>query len=254
MICFENVYKIYDGQQQPVIHNVSFVADPGEILILLGSSGSGKTTLLKMVNRIIEPSNGRILLNGQAVTCFDIIKLRRQIGYVLQNIGLFPHMTIEDNVTLILRLQKEGKKARKKRADELLELIGLTPKIFAKRFPDELSGGQQQRVGVARALAANPDYLLMDEPFSALDPIIRDELQTELLRINQTLNKTILFVTHDINEALRLGNKIAILHKGKLAQIGAGETLLNHPANDFVKNFMATATTQFNNTEQADDN
>ncbi len=254
MICFENVYKIYDGQKQPVVNNVSFVANQGEILILLGSSGSGKTTLLKMVNRLIEPSSGCVTLNEQDVASFDVIELRRQIGYVLQNIGLFPHMTIEENITLILRLQKNSKKARKKRADELLELIGLNPKIFAKRFPDELSGGQQQRVGVARALAANPEYLLMDEPFGALDPIIRDELQTELLHINQTLNKTILFVTHDINEALRLGNQIAILHKGKLAQIGTGETLLNDPANDFVKNFMATATTQFNHTEEADDN
>jgi osmoprotectant transport system ATP-binding protein len=243
MIYFENVSKIYDGQNQPVVNNVSFVAGKGEILALLGSSGAGKTTLLKMVNRLCEPSQGRVTLDGRNVNTFNPVELRRQIGYVSQNIGLFPHMTVEDNITLVLRLQKKNKKIRKKRADELLELMGLDPRTYAKRFPDELSGGQQQRVAVAKALAADPEYLLMDEPFGALDPIIRDELQTELLRLNTTLNKTILFVTHDINEALRLSNTIAIMHKGKLEQIGTGIDLLQSPANVFVKNFMATAVT-----------
>lgn len=243
MIYFENVSKIYDGESHPVVNNVTFIARKGEVLTLLGSSGAGKTTLLKMVNRLIEPSQGQVTLDGRAVHTFDPIELRRQIGYVSQNIGLFPHMTVEDNITLVLRLQKKNKKSRKKRADELLELVDLNPCHYAKRFPDELSGGQQQRIGVAKALAADPHYLLMDEPFSALDPIIRDELQTELLRLNTTLNKTILFVTHDINEALRLSNTIGIMHKGKLEQIGTGTELLQSPANAFVKNFMATALT-----------
>ncbi len=242
MIYFENVSKIYDGQSQPVVHNVSLVAGKGEILTLLGSSGAGKTTLLKMVNRLCEPSQGRVTLDGHDVHTFNPIELRRQIGYVSQNVGLFPHMTVEDNITLVLRLQKKNKKLRKNRADELLELMDLDPRHYAKRFPDELSGGQQQRVGVAKALAADPEYLLMDEPFAALDPIIRDELQAELLRLNRTLNKTILFVTHDISEALRLGNTIGIMHKGQLEQIGTGAELLQLPANAFVKSFMATGT------------
>ncbi len=243
MIYFENVSKIYDGESQPVVNNVSFIVRKGEILTLLGSSGAGKTTLLKMVNRLCEPSQGQVTLDGRAVHTFNPIELRRQIGYVSQNVGLFPHMTVEDNITLVLRLQKKNKKSRKSRADELLELVDLNPRHYAKRFPDELSGGQQQRIGVAKALAADPHYLLMDEPFSALDPIIRDELQTELLRLNTTLNKTILFVTHDINEALRLSNTIGIMHKGNLEQIDTGAELLQSPANAFVKNFMATALT-----------
>ncbi|MCD6046217.1 MAG: proV [Gammaproteobacteria bacterium] len=242
MIYFENVYKIYDGQSQPVVNNISFAVGKGEILTLLGSSGAGKTTLLKMVNRLCEPSKGRVMLDGQDVNTFNPVELRRQIGYVSQSVGLFPHMTVEENITLVLRLQKKNKNFRKNRADELLELVGLNPSTYAKRFPDELSGGQQQRVAVAKALAANPEYLLMDEPFAALDPILRAELQTELLRLHKTLHKTILFVTHDISEALRLGNTIGIMHQGKLEQIGTAQALLDSPANVFVKNFMATGT------------
>lgn len=243
MIYFENVYKIYDHQNHPVVNNVSFRVSKGEILTLLGSSGAGKTTLLKMVNRLCEPSQGQVILDGHDVNTFNPVELRRQIGYVSQNTTLFPHMTVEDNITLVLRLQKKNKKSRKNRADELLELIDLNPRYYAQRFPDELSGGEQQRIAVAKALAADPHYLLMDEPFAALDPIIRNELQTELLRLHHTLNKTILFVTHDINEALRLGNTIGIMHKGKLEQIGTGAALLHTPANTFVKNFMAATTT-----------
>lgn len=242
MIYFENVYKIYDGQSQPVVNNVSFAVGKGEILTLLGSSGAGKTTLLKMVNRLCEPSQGRVTLDGHDVKTFNPVALRRRIGYVSQNVGLFPHMTVEENITLVLRLQKKNKKFRKNRADELLELIDLNPRVYAKRFPDELSGGQQQRIAVAKALAADPEYLLMDEPFAALDPILREELQTELLRLHKTLDKTILFVTHDISEALRLSNTIGIMHKGKLEQIGPGQALLQSPANAFVKNFLEMGT------------
>lgn len=241
MISFQNVYKIYDGQTHAAVNDVSFTVNKGEIVVLLGPSGSGKTTLLKMTPRLIDPSAGNIELDGRNVRSFNPIELRRQIGYVLQNVGLFPHLTVEENIILILALQKKNKLVRKNRAHELLDLMGLNPSLFAKRYPDELSGGQQQRIGIARALAADPDYLLMDEPFSALDPMIRDELQSELLHLNKTLAKTILFVTHDIAEALRLGDNIAIMHKGQLAQFGTANTLMNTPVNEFVKSFMATA-------------
>lgn len=241
MISFQNVYKTYDEQTQAAVNNVSFTVNKGEIVVLLGPSGSGKTTLLKMTHGLITPSRGNIELDGQSVRSLNPIELRQRVGYVLQNVGLFPHLTIEENIILMLTLQKKSKQVCQNRACELLELMGLTPQLFAQRFPDELSGGEQQRVGVARALATNPDYLLMDEPFGALDPLIRDELQTELLHLNKTLHKTILFVTHDISEALRLGDNIAILHKGELVQFGSGTTLVKTPANAFVKNFMATA-------------
>ncbi len=241
MIHFKQVCKHYPGQKQPIVENVSFIVNSGEILVLLGSSGSGKTTLLKMVNRLIDASSGTIEIDGKNNTELNIIQLRRQIGYVSQDKALFPHLNVEDNISLMPKILKHLPKIRLQRAHVLLELVGLDPAIFANRFPNELSGGQQQRVAVARALALDPHYLLMDEPFGAVDPIIRNDLQQELLALNKVLHKTILFVTHDIHEALRLGDRIAILHQGQLQQAGTPTECLHQPSNAFVKSFIDTA-------------
>ncbi|MEE9610010.1 MAG: ATP-binding cassette domain-containing protein [Desulfatiglandales bacterium] len=214
--------------------NLSLDVADGETLVLLGSSGCGKTTTLKMINRLIEPTSGLIELEAQDVTKQEPVSLRRKVGYVFQEIGLFPHMTIEQNIGIVPKLLGWDKNRRRVRARELLELMGLEPSVFADRYPDELSGGQQQRVGVARALAADPDYLLMDEPFGALDALTRDTLQQELLSLKEQLQKTIMFVTHDIFEAVALGDRIAILHEGKLQQVGTKEEVCRHPASPFV--------------------
>jgi osmoprotectant transport system ATP-binding protein len=214
------------------------VAD-GETLVLLGSSGSGKTTTLKMINRLIEPTAGSVEIGDQDASRLSPIDLRRSIGYVFQGIGLFPHFSVERNVSIIPRLLGwDGHRCRQS-ARELLELIGLDPMTYADRYPDELSGGEQQRVGVARALAADPEYLLMDEPFGALDAVTRDALQTELLTWKRQLGKTILFVTHDIFEALTLGDRIGVMHQGRLEQVGAPEELLHEPASVFVRDLFA---------------
>ena len=207
--------------------------------MLLGSSGCGKSTLLKMINRLIDPTEGRIYLDGKDVQQQDPIELRRSIGYVFQGIGLFPHLSIQENISIVPRLIGWPEDRINSRYRELLELVQLSPEIHADRFPDELSGGQQQRVAVARALAADPAYLLMDEPFGALDAITRDSLQQEFLELNQRLNKTIIFVTHDILEAVTLGDRIAILHKGQLEQIGTREEILENPATHFVRELFA---------------
>ncbi len=207
----------------------------GETLILLGSSGCGKTTTLKMINRLLEPTGGEIEVDGRSVLNMDPVELRRSIGYVFQGIGLFPHMTVRENVEVVPRLVGWPIAKRRQRALELLELVGLDPAEYANRLPEELSGGQQQRVGVARALATDPAYLLMDEPFGALDALTRDTLQQGLLSLKEKLTKTIVFVTHDIFEALTLGDRIAVLHEGQLQQLGSKDELLGKPATPFVR-------------------
>ena len=213
--------------------------DDGETLVLLGSSGCGKTTTLKMINRLIEASEGVIEVGGKDIIDQDPVELRRLIGYVFQGIGLFPHMTIEQNIELVPRLLGWNQKRRHERTIELLELMGLPPEDYTGRFPDELSGGQQQRIGVARALAADPAYLLMDEPFGALDALSREILQRELMNLKKRLQKTIVFVTHDIFEALLIADRIAILHNGNLQQIGTKREVLKEPSTEFVRDLFA---------------
>jgi osmoprotectant transport system ATP-binding protein len=217
------------------VRDVTVSVPAGETLVLVGSSGCGKTTLLKMLNRLVAPTSGTIKLNGQDILEKDPIEIRRSMGYVIQGIGLFPHMTIEENVSLVLRLLGRPVKERMNRAAELLELVGLPPADFGSRYPDELSGGQQQRVGVARALAADPSVLLMDEPFGALDAITRSQLHGELLRLKDSLKKTIVFVTHDMFEAFILADRIAVLHEGVLQQVGTKEEIMEAPASGFVQ-------------------
>jgi osmoprotectant transport system ATP-binding protein len=239
MISYRNVSKRFGPNAAPAVDSVSFDVAEGETLVLLGSSGSGKSTLLKLTNRLLEPTEGNIALDGEDTAWGDPVNLRRKIGYVFQGIGLFPHYSVRDNVAMVPRLMGEDVTARNQRTNELLDLVGLPPGEYGDRFPDELSGGQQQRVGVARALAADPNYLLMDEPFGALDAITRDALQQELLRLKAQLKKTIIFVTHDIFEALTLGDRIAVMHEGKLEQIGTKEEILAQPATDFVRELFA---------------
>jgi len=239
MISLKHVSKSFDGGQHFAINNVSLEIHKGETLVLLGSSGSGKTTLLKLTNRLLDLTSGTIEVDGKDIASQDPIALRRSIGYVFQGIGLFPHLTVEENVAMVPRLIGWPSQKRRERAYELLQIVGLDPDTYAGRFPEELSGGQQQRVGVGRALAADPAYLLMDEPFGALDALTRDTLQQELVTLKQRLNKTIVFVTHDIFEALTLGDRIAVLHAGHLQQVGTKEEILQNPATDFVRELFA---------------
>lgn len=239
MIRLSHVSKSFDGGLSYAVKNLSFQVDEGETLVLLGSSGCGKTTTLKMVNRLIQLTRGTIQVDGKDVMEQDPVALRRRIGYVFQGIGLFPHMTIEQNAGLVPSLLGWPAKKRRERVQELLDLVGLPPVDYAERFPDELSGGQQQRVGVVRALAADPDHLLMDEPFGALDALTRDTLQHELLTLKKQLKKTIIFVTHDIFEALLMGDRIAILHEGHLEQMGTKKEILSTPATPFVRDLFA---------------
>jgi osmoprotectant transport system ATP-binding protein len=237
VIRFESVTKRYpDGTV--AVDDLSLVAESGEITVFVGPSGCGKTTSLRMINRMIEPTGGRILIDDRDVTSVPRTELRRGIGYVIQHAGLFPHRTVVDNVATVPLLLGQDKKKARARALELLELVGL-PATMAKRYPAQLSGGQQQRVGVARALAANPPVMLMDEPFSAVDPVVRGQLQQEFLRLQQELHKTIVFVTHDIDEAIKLGDRVAVLKVGgTLAQLAAPAELLAHPADAFVAGFV----------------
>ncbi len=239
MITYGNISKSYDNGLSFAVNDVSFEVRKGEILVLLGSSGCGKTTLLKLTNRLIEPSSGTIEIDGKNILKENKISLRRKIGYVFQGIGLFPHMSVEDNAAIIPRLLGWPRQKRMQRAHELLEMVGLDPSIYAKRNPEDLSGGQQQRIGVARALAAAPEYLLMDEPFGALDALTRDTLQQELLSLRDKLDVTIVFVTHDIFEALTLGDRIAVLNKSCIEQIGTKEEIAGSPETDFVRDLFA---------------
>jgi len=239
MISFKHVSKSFDGGLTFAVDDISFDVREGETLVLLGSSGCGKTTLLKLTNRLLEPTSGTVEVDGEDIARQDPISLRRRIGYVFQGIGLFPHMTVEENVAMVPRLLGWNLRKRRQRAHELLRIIGLDPTTYARRFPDELSGGQQQRLGVGRALAADPAYLLMDEPFGALDALTRDTLQQELLALKERLKKTIIFVTHDIFEAFALGDRIAVLHAGRLQQIGERKDILERPATKFVRELFA---------------
>jgi osmoprotectant transport system ATP-binding protein len=238
-ILLDGVTKRYDAKSAAAVDNVTLEIPAGEIVMLVGPSGCGKTTTMKMINRLIEPTSGRIFIGDDDVTQRDPDELRRHIGYVIQGAGLFPHLTVGDNIAIVPRLLKWDKKRISARIDELLDLVNLEPAKYRDRYPRELSGGQQQRVGVARALAADPPVLLMDEPFGAVDPITRQRLQDELLRLQEELRKTIVFVTHDFDEAVKLGDKIAILDQGsRIVQYDTPEEILGNPANDFVRGFV----------------
>jgi osmoprotectant transport system ATP-binding protein len=237
MIQFKGVVKSYSNQAT-VVKNLDLTVNKGEFVCLIGPSGCGKTTTLKMVNRLIEPSKGTISIYGKDIMQQDPVQLRRGIGYVVQQIGLFPHMTISDNIALVPKLLGWSAEDRNKRVDELLPLVGLDPDYYRNRYPRELSGGQQQRVGVIRALAAQPELILMDEPFGAWDPITRDSLQYELKRLQSNLKKTIVFVTHDMDEAMKLADRIILMKDGIVLQDGTPQEFYNRPANDFVKEFI----------------
>ncbi len=241
LIRLENITKQYGGTEEPAVNNLTMDVLRGEVLVLVGPSGCGKSTTLRLINRLIEPTSGKIYLDGEDVTDINPSALRRKIGYVIQQVGLFPHRTIAENIATVPKLLGWDKKRIDERIDELLELVSMDPATYRERYPKELSGGQAQRVGVARALAADPDVLLMDEPFGAIDPITRDRLQNEFLRLQQDLKKTIVFVTHDIDEAIKMGNKIAILREGsEIAQLDTPEAILAEPADDFVENFLGS--------------
>ncbi len=238
MIQFKDVKKIFGDSKVPVIEDLNFNVKKGELVVIIGESGCGKTTALKMINRLVEPSGGEILVDGENVLDMDPIELRRNIGYVIQMVGLFPHMTVAENIELVPLLKDWEQEDREDRAKELLNLVGLNSKEYGNRYPSELSGGQQQRVGIARALAANPDILLMDEPFSALDPITREQLQDELIRLQSELSKTIVMVSHDMDEAIKMADRIAVMDKGRIIQFDTPEEILSNPKNEFIENFV----------------
>lgn len=242
MIKLEHLTKIFDTPEGKVIaaDHIEMEVPKGEICVLLGPSGCGKTTTLKMINRIVPASSGRVFINGEDTSGLDTITLRRNIGYVIQQIGLFPNMTIEENICVVPKLLGWDKTRYLARAAELLDLVALDPRTFLKRYPKELSGGQQQRVGVIRALAADPPVMLMDEPFGAIDPINREIIQDEFLKMQQELKKTVLFVSHDIDEAVKMADKIAIFNAGKLVQFSSPDNTLANPANKFVEDFVGT--------------
>jgi osmoprotectant transport system ATP-binding protein len=237
-IVFDHVTKRYPGREEAAVADLSLTIPAGDICILVGPSGAGKTTAMKMVNRLIEYDEGDIRIDGTSVRDQDVTELRRGIGYVIQQVGLFPHLTVAENVATVPRLLGWSRERQRTRSSELLELVGLEPE-YAKRYPSQLSGGPRQRVGLARALAADPPLMQMDEPFGALDPITRDRLQLELLRLHREVQKTIIFVTHDIDEAIKLGDRIAIMRQGgALAQYDTPDHLLAHPVDDFVARFV----------------
>ncbi|PAU48443.1 betaine/proline/choline family ABC transporter ATP-binding protein [Streptomyces albireticuli] len=235
----ENLTKRYPGNPTPAVDCVNMEIKAGELVVFVGPSGCGKTTTMKMINRLIEPTSGRIRIDDEDVTDMDPVKLRRKIGYAIQSSGLFPHMTVAQNIALVPRMTGWPKGRTDARVEEMLDLVGLDPGEFRGRYPRQLSGGQQQRVGVARALAADPPVLLMDEPFGAVDPITRDHLQDELIRLQHELHKTIVFVTHDFDEAIKLGDRIAVLReRSHIAQFDTPEAILTNPADDFVSGFV----------------
>jgi len=238
MIRLEDLTKRFPGMERPAVNKLNMEVGKGEVCVLVGPSGCGKTTTMKMINRLCEPTEGKIYVDGQDTSRINPIKLRLDIGYVIQQIGLFPHMTINDNVATVPREKKWPSEKTKKRTEELLELVGLDPEEHGKRYPSGLSGGQQQRVGIARALAADPPIMLMDEPFAAVDRITRSRLQNEFLRLQKELNKTIIFVTHDIDEAIKMGDRIAVLRNGELIQYDEPGNILSAPAGDFVANLV----------------
>lgn len=241
MIKLENLTKQFNqknGQTMKAVDNVNLNVPEGEMCVLLGPSGCGKTTTLKMINRLIMPSSGKILINDQDTSEMDIVTLRRNIGYVIQQIGLFPNMTIEENITVVPRMLGWDKAKCKSRAEELMDMVAMDSKKFLHRYPREMSGGQQQRIGVIRALAADPPVLLMDEPFGAVDPINREVIQNQFLEMQRTLKKTVMLVSHDIDEALKLGDRIAVFRQGRIVQCASPDELLAKPANEFVGSFV----------------
>jgi osmoprotectant transport system ATP-binding protein len=240
-IQLKELTKIYPGQREPAVKSVNMDIPAGEVVVLVGPSGCGKTTTMKMINRLIEPTSGEIYLSGENVTKADPDDLRRRIGYVIQQIGLFPHQTIYDNIATVPKLLGWDKNRINARVEELLDTVGLDPAQYKDRYPKEMSGGQRQRVGVARAMAADPEVMLMDEPFGATDPITRERLQNEFLRLQEDIKKTIIFVTHDIDEAIKMGDRIAILREQSvIAQFDTPETILTAPADEFVEDFIGS--------------
>jgi osmoprotectant transport system ATP-binding protein len=237
-LVFDEATKVYPGRDGAAVDHLSLTVPAGEICVLVGPSGGGKTTALKLVNRLIPLTSGDIRIDGRSILQHDLTELRRSIGYVIQQVGLFPHMTVEGNIGTVPRLLGRQRSWIKARSAELLELVGLDPS-YAKRFPAQLSGGERQRVGLARALAANPPLMLMDEPFGAIDPIVRARLQDEFLRLQRELRKTVVFVTHDVDEAIKVGDRIAILREGgRLAQYDTPQRTLEQPVDDFVADFV----------------
>lgn len=236
MLSIKNLSKVYGGTKK-AIDNISLEIESGEFIAFIGTSGSGKTTALRMINRMIEATEGEIAINGKNVRKMNAVELRRKIGYVIQQIGLMPHMTIKENIVLVPKLLKWSDEKKEKKAKELIKLVDL-PEEYLDRYPSQLSGGQQQRIGVVRALAAEQDVILMDEPFGALDPITRDTLQDLVKELQQKLGKTFIFVTHDMDEAIKLADKICIMSEGKVVQYDTPDNILRHPANDFVRDFI----------------
>jgi osmoprotectant transport system ATP-binding protein len=239
VVALEHLTKRFGRADAPAVDDLSLRVEAGEICVLVGPSGCGKTTTMKMINRLVEPTSGRVTIDGEDVMALPAVELRRRIGYVIQQVGLFPHMTVADNVAVVPRLLKWSAGRIRERGDELLDLVGLDPKTYAARYPSALSGGERQRVGVARALAADPPVMLMDEPFGAVDPIRRDRLQNEFLRLQEQVRKTVIFVTHDVDEAIKMADRIAILQRGGiLAQYDTPDAILAHPASEFVERFV----------------
>lgn len=236
MLEFRNIVKKF--KETLVINDISFSVKKGELVVLIGESGCGKTTTLKMINRLIDPTSGTILINGEDIAKKDVISLRRNMGYVIQQTGLFPHMSVKENIEIIPKVSKINAKKIKDKTLELMEMIGMNPDEFLERYPIELSGGQQQRIGVARAFAMDPEIILMDEPFSALDPITRASLQEELINIQTHMKKTIIFVTHDMSEAIKIADRICIMNNGKILQYDTPENIMKNPINDFVSRFV----------------
>jgi osmoprotectant transport system ATP-binding protein len=238
-VAFDSATKIYPGQSRPAVRELTLRIPAGEICMLVGPSGAGKTTAIKLINRLLEPTDGDVLVGGRSVRSLDPNELRRRIGYVIQQVGLFPHQTVEGNIATVPRLLGWDKRRISSRVHELLDLVGLDPDADARRYPSQLSGGQQQRVGLARAMAADPVVMLLDEPFGALDPITRTRLQDEFLRLHGELRKTVVFVTHDIDEAIKMGDRVAILREGgDLVQYDTPDAVLARPADEFVERFV----------------
>ncbi len=239
VIAFENVSKVFDGEHVAV-DDLTLEVEEGELVVLIGPSGCGKTTTLQMVNRLVEPTGGTIRVNGRDTSTFSPVELRRSMGYVIQEIGLFPHMTVADNISVVPDLKGWDSRKKRERAQQLLELVEMDPAIYADRYPRQLSGGQQQRIGVLRALAVDPNILLMDEPFGALDPLTRDQLQEELIFLQERVKKTVLFVTHDMDEALKLADRIVLMQDGRVVQADTPNEMLANPEDDFVSEFIGT--------------
>ncbi len=246
MIVLEHVNKVYDNGFH-ALKDINLEFKEGEITVLIGPSGCGKSTTMKLINALNTPSSGKVMIDGKDISEMNPVELRRNIGYVIQSVGLFPHMNIAKNVGVVPRLKKWDKDKTDQKVKELLDMVGLDHSIYSTRYPSELSGGQQQRVGVVRALAADQDIILMDEPFSALDPISREQLQDELIRLQQDLHKTIIFVTHDMDEAIKIADTIILMKDGEVVQTGRPDAILRHPANEFVRNFIGSKRLQDEN-------